>query len=645
MIKPESISNMSEAMADVYGAVTDRILINLAHYFPYIKDSEEVSGSFEYQARMLAQIGQVNKETSQIIADGLGGADGALQGALETSILDALQDEEPKLREAARRGFLGTAEVPEVDPRQMNAFKAYYRQSADKLNLVNTVMLESTQAAYSATVSDITSRMQRTQSILNEGTGEVISGVSTYNQAVRGAVKKMVDNGITGFIDHGGHRWSPEAYAAMDIRTTMYNTSRAAIWERNEAYGNDLYQVSYHNGARPLCYPWQGKIISRDDLAREVEDFEGNTVHVYAQSETTYGQAAGLFGVNCGHYPMVFIPGISSVQDVPQNEEENAKTYEESQQQRALERKLREERRDLAVMKAQGAPEDEIRAQRERVKKASQDIEDFCDETGRTRRKDREGTPVNAKFPPKDSYDPKEFPTRELEKVQDYYRYGGSQSRTYTFSDAVHTEEPVSIVYGGIYGSETIQADIYTMPDGMRFAFKKDIDKNLQTLTPEKAVDYWYRVPQSLRDKGQKQINVVDTYNPADKHFQSIYKGFTHSYATGGDAITFFRYERKHDPKYLIEETLYHEIGHHIDDTLGSNGIRYSLMKEWGDAMSDDYRTSGKKSITYYGENSPAEDFAESVKEYTKYRKPFLTTMPKRGKILDRILQKGGVSP
>jgi hypothetical protein len=267
--------------------------------------------------------------------------------------------------------------------------------------------------------------MQRTQTILNVGAGETISGVSTYNQAVRGAVKRMVENGITGFIDHGGHRWSPEAYAAMDIRTTMYNASRAAIWERNEAYGNDLYQVSWHNGARPLCYPWQGKVISRDDLAREVEDFEGNTVHVYAQSETTYGQAAGLFGVNCGHYPMVFIPGISSVQDVPQNEEENAKTYEESQQQRALERKLREERRDLAVMKAQGAPEDEIRAQRERVKKASQDIEDFCDETGRTRRKDREGTPVNAKFPPKDSYDPKEFPTEQRDKINDWFKNGG----------------------------------------------------------------------------------------------------------------------------------------------------------------------------------------------------------------------------
>ena len=281
----------------------------------------------------------------------------------------------------------------------MQAFQAYYRQSADKLNLVNTVMLESTETAYRATVADVAQKIQRTQGILNTSTGEVVTGVTSYNQAVRDAVRKMVDNGLTGFIDHGGHRWSPEAYAAMDIKTTMFNTARAAVWEREEEYGCDTYQVSSHNGARPLCYPWQGKVISRTDNVREIEDLDGNKIHVYAQSETSYGQAAGLFGVNCGHYPMTFIPGFSSMRGEPQDEAENEKTYAESQQQRALERKLREEKRDLEVMKAQGAPEEQIRVQKERVKQASRDIDDFCDDTGRTRRRDREGAPVRATWP------------------------------------------------------------------------------------------------------------------------------------------------------------------------------------------------------------------------------------------------------
>jgi hypothetical protein len=281
----------------------------------------------------------------------------------------------------------------------MQAFKAYYRQSADKLNLVNTVMLDSTRQAYQATVSDIVTRMSATQDILNVATGEVVTGVSSMNQAVRHGVMKMVENGITGFIDHGGHHWSPEAYVTMDVRTTMANTARAAVWERQEQYGNDLYQVSHHDGARPLCYPWQGKVISRDDFSREVEDDEGNTVHVYAQSETSYGEAAGLFGINCGHYPIPFIPGFSRIRPPEQNEEENAKEYEESQKQRALERKVREEKRDLAVLKAQGASDEEIKAQRDKVRQANANLTEFCDETGRAKRSGRITTPITADFP------------------------------------------------------------------------------------------------------------------------------------------------------------------------------------------------------------------------------------------------------
>jgi len=118
--------------------------------------------------------------------------------------------------------------------------------------------------------------------------------------------------------------------------------------------------------------------------------------------------------VNCGHYPMVFIPGFSTLKGEPQDPEENEKTYAESQEQRALERKLRAERRDLEVMKAQGADEQAIKAQREKVRKASADIDQFCEDTGRARRRSREYTPVNATWP--DNYEPGKASTAERPK-------------------------------------------------------------------------------------------------------------------------------------------------------------------------------------------------------------------------------------
>jgi hypothetical protein len=426
-MRPAFLDAMSWAMAEVYGSVTDQILINLAKYFPYIKDSAEALDLFQYQARMLAQLGQVTRETADIIVQNLGGADAALRESLEAAIMDALKPEEPKLRKAAEKGLLFGAGLipPEVSPNQMQAFRSFYRQAADKLNLVNTAMLESTEAAYRATVADITAKISRTQSILNVAAGETVTGVSSWNEAVGGAVKKMVDNGLTGFVDHAGRQWSPEAYVAMDVRSTMFNVARDAVAERAQEYGADLYQVSSHNGARPLCYPWQGKVISRTDWSGEVEDLDGNKVHVHAQSETTYGQAAGLFGVNCRHYPMTFIPGFSTLKGEPQDPKENAKTYAESQEQRRLERELRREKRDLAVLKTQGADEEALRRQRDRVSAANGKLSEFCDETGRARRKNREYTPVNASFPPADSCDPADFPREQQRMITEWFQNSG----------------------------------------------------------------------------------------------------------------------------------------------------------------------------------------------------------------------------
>ena len=403
MFNPRFIDNMSWAMAEVYGAVTDRILVNLARYFPYVHQSNQLRGSFDYQARMLAHLGQVNRETIAIITQSLAGADAALRSALEQSIIEALKDEEPKLRKAAERGILVPPATPEVAPSQMRAFETYYHQSADKLNLVNTVMLESTQWAYQATVADVTRRISATQSILNTSTGEVVTGVSSWNAAMHDAVRRMVENGLTGFIDHGGHKWSPEAYAAMDIRTTLSNTARAAVWEDNERYGNDLYQVSAHAGARPGCYPYQLWVVSTSGRTGVTEDFDGNTIQIHSEDEIeSFRWGGGLFGVNCGHYPIAFIPGISPIRGEVLSEEENAELYAQTQRQRQLERKLREEKRDLAVMKAQGADPEAIAQQKERVERARGALADYCDETGLPRRRSREYTPVNATWPVED---------------------------------------------------------------------------------------------------------------------------------------------------------------------------------------------------------------------------------------------------
>ena len=436
---PAFLDSMSWEMAEVYGSISDQILINLARHFPFYEYVSDVpTSAFAYQASMLAQMGQVNRETIQIIRNGLEDADLALNGVLEQAIMDAVKTSEPQLWQAVKDGIFKPAGVPVVSPNQYRAFNLYYTQAADKLNLVNTVMLESTKSAYQQAVSgvvaeiELADRMNRTALALDTAAGETITGVSSWNQAMRHATDRLKEGGITGFIDHAGRQWSAEAYVAMDIRTTVFNTARAATWETNQTFGNDLYSVSYHNGARPFCYPYQNMVISSTDRYGVTYDLDGNEISFIAQSATSYGQAAGLFGINCKHYPTPFIPGVSVINGQPQNPEENEKTYEESQEQRRLERKIREEKRDLEMLKAQGAPEEEIKAQREKVRKTSSEIDEFCNETGRARHRNREGVYTKRDFPDAKKYDVEKFEHDQQNLIRDYYKQGGEQ-QNYSF--------------------------------------------------------------------------------------------------------------------------------------------------------------------------------------------------------------------
>ena len=91
-MNPVLLDNMSWEMAEVYGAITDQIVINMARLFPYVKVGGKVPESaFAYQSAMLAQMGQVNKQTIQIIRNNLSEADAALSGVLEATIADAIK--------------------------------------------------------------------------------------------------------------------------------------------------------------------------------------------------------------------------------------------------------------------------------------------------------------------------------------------------------------------------------------------------------------------------------------------------------------------------------------------------------------------------------------------------------------------------
>lgn len=158
---------------------------------------------------------------------------------------------------------------------------------------------------------------------------------------------------------------------------------------RQEDYGVEIFRVSRHSGARPLCYPYQGRYFSWNNTSGTFTDGEGKRHRYSSLSSTSYGKPAGLFGINCGHHPITVIPGVSIPRDrTEQDKEANDKAYAESQEQRRLEREIRYAKQKAAMLDAAGDKEG-FAKEAVKVRQKQADYNAFCKQTGRTKRLDR----------------------------------------------------------------------------------------------------------------------------------------------------------------------------------------------------------------------------------------------------------------
>jgi len=172
-------------------------------------------------------------------------------------------------------------------------------------------------------------------------------------------------------------------YVRQIVRTSLVQSSQELCFLRADEYGADLIQISSHAGARPLCEPFQGKIYSRSGTHPKYPPF----------SSTSYGQPGGLFGINCSHSHNIFVEGLSRPPTAEDRDpaaaagKDNADMYEQSQEQRYYERKIREWRRKSAALEEAGLDNTRARA---KAREWSATMKDFIFDTGRTRRRTRE---------------------------------------------------------------------------------------------------------------------------------------------------------------------------------------------------------------------------------------------------------------
>lgn len=390
MVTPKDILDVSEPVEAIYQRCVDELLINIAKHF---RTTGWERTRF-WEIKKLSELGALTEESARIIAKNTGMLPEEIEKAFFEVANKACLDIDPQLKAAAEQGILQDPETtPSASPMIRDMVRAYTEQAIDSMNMTNTTMLESTRQAYVNSVENVVrdEQLHEASRILETQSLNVATGKETRVNAIRKAMDQLSNAGLTGFVDRAGRKWQPEAYASMVVRTTSHNAAIQAIKNRQQEYGGgDIFQISSHTGARPLCAPYQGLFFTWSDSGGTFVDGGGQSHQYRPITDSSYGQPAGIFGINCGHHPIPIIPGFSFPQEGPtQTPEENAKEYEESQIQRQYERNIRKAKRDEEIARATG-DEEAIKAAAKKVRDEQAKMRAFIDETGRARRYDRE---------------------------------------------------------------------------------------------------------------------------------------------------------------------------------------------------------------------------------------------------------------
>jgi hypothetical protein len=162
---------------------------------------------------------------------------------------------------------------------------------------------------------------------------------------------ELASHGITGFTDKAGRNWDLATYTEMATRTAVSNA-----WDDMQAAaairsGLDLVETGTHSteGSCPLCVPWLGMTLS----------LSGTTGGYPTVDEA---KAAGWRHPNCRCFWWVIGGGYAVDVTNPVPLEDAAAMYRHSQDQRALERRVR-----VAGRHAQAAvtPQAKARARRD----------------------------------------------------------------------------------------------------------------------------------------------------------------------------------------------------------------------------------------------------------------------------------------
>lgn len=327
MITPEQFQEIGETLLPLLDDLTEWIARDMIERFMIRFGRGEkklLTGTDEWQAWVLKQAGGNLDEIQKALAKSTGKSQQEIAKIFKDSGIQAAKAD----AEAAAVTFSG------LSPSMMAIITDAYERTVGEISNITRTTAGATNQAFI--------------DICDAAYWKVRTGAQSYTAAMLEGIKELGQLQPTVRYP-SGHKDTLEVAVLRCIRTGVAQSSGNMTIQQCKDMGWNHVLVSQHLGARvsdtdPIAdhAGWQGKVYC---IAGKDAQFD-NLLDATGYPENPLG----LCGYNCRHSFTPFLPGVSRNNNKPIDTEANRRAYELSQTQRALERRIRAQKRKCTAL-------------------------------------------------------------------------------------------------------------------------------------------------------------------------------------------------------------------------------------------------------------------------------------------------------
>lgn len=327
MITPEQFQEIGETLLPLLDDLTEWIARDMIERFMirFGRGEEKLlTGTDEWQAWVLKQAGGNLDEIQKALAKSTGKSQQEIAKIFKDSGIQAAKAD----AEAAAVTFSG------LSSGMMAIITDAYERTVGEISNITRTTAGATNQAFI--------------DICDAAYWEVRTGAQSYTAAMLEGIKELGQ--VQPIVRYpSGHKDTLEVAVLRCIRTGVAQSSGNMTIQQCKDMGWNHVLVSQHLGARvsdtdPIAdhAGWQGKVYCIDGKDAQFD----NLLDATGYPENPLG----LCGYNCRHSFTPFLPGVSQNHNKPIDTEANRRAYELSQTQRAMERRIRAQKRKCTAL-------------------------------------------------------------------------------------------------------------------------------------------------------------------------------------------------------------------------------------------------------------------------------------------------------